>query len=72
MNPKSSHLIKKTHARFQDLIEDLLLLRIDCNFNHFVFSLVLATQPYAKVNEIEMIEDLARITHGNVRCFHNL
>ena len=42
------------------------------NYNHFVISLVLATMPYGKVNEIEMIEDLARVTHGNVRCLHNL
>ena len=44
---------------------------IDFNFNHFV-TLVLATLPYGKANEIEMIEALARVTHGNVRCFYNL
>ena len=61
-------------ARFQDLktFYNFFLIRIDFNFNHFVISLVLVTLPYGKANEIEMIEDLARVTHGNVSCFHNL
>ena len=66
MNPKNLYLIKETHgkiSRFEDL---------SCNFNHFIISLVLATLPYGKAKEIEMIEDLARVTPGNVRCFHNL
>ena len=42
----------------------IFLIRIDFNFNHLVISLVLATLPYGKANEIEMIEDLARVTHG--------
>ena len=50
----------------------IFLIRIDFYFNHLVISLVLATLPYGKANVIEMIEDLARVTHGNVRCFHNL
>ena len=59
-------------ARFQDLYTfyntiDFFL----CNFNHFIISLVLATLPYEKAKEIEMIKDLAG-THGNVRCFHNV
>ena len=49
-------LSKRPIARFQDLHEDLLLfflIRIDFNSNHFVISLVLATLPYGKANEIE-------------------
>ena len=45
---------------------------MDFNFNHLDISLALATLPYVKASEIEMIEDLARVTHGNVGCFHNL
>ena len=52
-------------ARFQDLKTFYI-------FFYFVISLVLATLPYGKANEIEMIDDLARVTHENVRCFHNL
>ena len=61
-------------TRVQDLktFYNFFLIRIDVNFNHFVVSLVLATLPYDKTNEIEMIEALAWATHGNVRCFHNL
>ena len=60
--------------RFQGLktFYNFSLIRIDFNFNHFVIFLVLASLPYGKANEIEMIEDLGRVTHGNVRCFHNL
>ena len=61
-------------ARFQDLktFYNFFLIRIDINFNHFVISLVLATLPYGKANKIEKIEALARVTHGNVRSFHDL
>ena len=70
MNPKNLYLIKETHGKISRF-EDLSYLRIDCNFNHFIISLVLATVPYGKAKEIEMIEDLARVTPGNVRCFYN-
>ena len=63
-------VIKETHGKISRL-EDLSYLRIDFNFNHFIIlliSLVLATLPYGKAKEIEMIEDLARVMPGNVIC----
>ena len=74
LNPKNWHLIKETHAKISSLktFYNFFLIRIDFNFNHFVISLVLTTLSYGKANKIEMIEDLGRVKHGNVRCFDNL
>jgi len=72
LDPPLDILSNRPMARFQDLT--IFYNRIDfflCNFHHFIISLILATMPYDKAKEIEMIEKLA-VTHGNVRCVHNL